>query len=73
MRVASVAHLLAMKVLAGRMQDLADFSSLFHHASESDLLETRSALALIEERPSHRQKNLLLEFERLCTIARGEA
>lgn len=67
--VASVAHLLATKVLAGRMQDVADFSSLFRYASPQDLLEARSALALIRQRRSHRQKDLDGDFERLCAAA----
>jgi hypothetical protein len=71
--VATLAHLLAMKVLAGRMQDLADFSSLFRHASSSDLAQARTALELIRERQSHRQKDLLFDFERLCSAAQGEA
>jgi hypothetical protein len=70
--VASLAHLLAMKVLAGRMQDVADFSSLFHRASPDDLAEARKALELIRERKSHRQKDLVSDFERLCSAARGE-
>ena len=71
--VASLAHLLAMKVLAGRMQDLADFASLFRHSSAHDLLEARGALALIEERKNHRQKDLVGDFERLCSTASREA
>ena len=70
--VASRAHLLAMKVLAGRMQDVADFSSLFRHASADDLVEARAALVLIRERRSHRQKNLVADFERLCSAAERE-
>jgi hypothetical protein len=71
--VASLAHLLAMKVLAGRLQDVADFASLFRHASAHDLVEAREALELIEKRRSHRQKDLVSDFERLCAAARREA
>jgi hypothetical protein len=71
--VASLAHLLAMKVLAGRIQDLADFSSLFRHASAHHLVEAREALELIETRKSHRQKDQVSDFERLCSAARHEA
>jgi hypothetical protein len=71
--VASLAHLLAMKVLAGRLQDAADFANLFRRASEKDLDDARAALALITERRTNRHKNLALEFERLCEAARRDA
>ncbi len=70
--VATLAHLLAMKVLAGRLQDVADFSSLFRHASAKDLIDARAALALIRERRTHRQKDLAGDFERLCAAAQRE-
>lgn len=69
-RVASLAHLLAMKALAGRLQDVADFVSLFRGASKHDLAEARVALSLMEQRKTHRQKDLHYEFERLCAAAR---
>ena len=71
-RVASLAHLLAMKVLAGRMQDAADFVNLFRRASDRELDEARAALGLITKRRTHRRKDLALEFERLCAAARRE-
>ena len=70
--VASLAHLLAMKVLAGRMQDAADFVSLFRRASQRDLDEARAALALVTDRRTNRQKNLAAELDRLCAAARLE-
>ncbi len=70
--VASLPHLLAMKVLAGRMQDAADFAALFRRASDRDLAQARAALALVTERRTNRQKDLALEFERLCAAARRE-
>lgn len=72
MLVASLPHLLAMKVLAGRMQDVADFASLFRHATPHDLVVARSALALIHERRAHRQKDLGGDFERLCAAAQRD-
>lgn len=71
--VASLGHLLAMKVLAGRMQDAADFVSLFRYASERDLADARAALVLITERRAHRRKDLVREFEALCAAARRDA
>lgn len=71
--VASLAHLLAMKVLAGRLQDAADFATLFRRASEGDLDDARAALALITERRTNRRKDLALEFEQLCTAARRDS
>lgn len=71
-RVASLAHLLAMKVLAGRMQDAADFVNLFRCASDRELDEARAALGLITKRRTHRRKDLALEFERLCAAARRD-
>jgi hypothetical protein len=70
--VASLAHLLAMKVLAGRMQDVADVGSLLHYASADDLAQARAALALITERGAHRKKELAADFDRLCALARRE-
>jgi hypothetical protein len=68
--VASVAHLLAMKVLAGRLQDQADFASLLRHASASDLAAASRALHLMTGRGTNRQKNLLHEFDRLVDESR---
>jgi hypothetical protein len=69
-RVASLGHLLAMKVLAGRAQDVADFASLFNHASATDLEAARQALRLVTNRGTHREKDLLADFGRLSTDAK---
>ena len=58
---------------AGSDAGLADFSSLFRHASADDLVEARAALALIRERRSNRQMDLFTDFERLCAAAQREA
>ena len=71
-RVASLGHLLAMKVLAGRAQDVADFASLFSHAAATDLDTARQALTLVTNRGTHRQKDLLGEFDRLSAAARQQ-
>lgn len=71
-RVASVGHLLAMKVLAGRLQDEADFASLCKQAIPDDLAAARAALHLITTRGTHRQKPLIDEFERLVDRAERE-
>jgi hypothetical protein len=71
-RVASLGHLLAMKTLAGRRQDMADFVGLFRGASPADLDEARTALALMTARHTHRQKDLAGEFEAFCEMARHE-
>lgn len=48
--VATTAHLLALKTLAGRAKDVTDFATLTQYASERDLLEAREALELIARR-----------------------
>jgi hypothetical protein len=70
--VASTGHLLALKTLAGRLQDAADFVALFRTASAADLDQARHALALMTERRTHRAKDLAAEFERLCAVAERE-
>jgi hypothetical protein len=72
-RVAAIGHLLAMKVLAGRLQDLADFASLFRRASREDLDVARAALSLMSQRGTHRQKDLSGTFDDLCAAARRES
>ncbi len=70
--VASLPHLLAMKVLAGRLQDTVDFVSLLRRASATDLVAARAALSLMTERGTNRQKDLDADFDRLCAAARQE-
>jgi hypothetical protein len=55
-------HLLAVKVLAGRLQDQADAVKLFAVASEHDLALASEALALIDRRGFGRGKDLVREF-----------
>lgn len=69
--VASTGHLLALKVLSRddekRPLDRADILALLETATEDDLAEARTALALIEKRGYARGKSLLREFESLVT------
>jgi hypothetical protein len=66
--VATVAHLLALKVLSvseERPQDLVDIRSLLAVATDVDLEQAREALRLIGQRGFGRSKQLIQEFERL--------
>ncbi len=63
--VASLSHLLALKVLAGRDKDRMDAHSLIRFARQADLERTREALRLIDRRGFHRGKDLLGELSAL--------
>jgi hypothetical protein len=58
MPVASIGHLIALKVLAGRHQDLTDLGYLIPAASEADMDEARTSVAKIQERGFNRGQNL---------------
>jgi hypothetical protein len=58
MPVASIGHLIALKVLAGRHQDLTDLGYLISAAAETDLDEARASAAMIEERGFNRGQHL---------------
>lgn len=60
--VARTAHLLALKVLAGRTRDKVDVEHLLEVATTDDLREARRSLVLITERDFHRGKDLLQDF-----------
>ncbi len=64
--VAQAGHLLAMKVLAARFQDLADAMALLERADADEMSRARQALFLIQERGYHRGKDLQAELDRLC-------
>jgi hypothetical protein len=63
--VALTGHLLALKVLAGRAQDLADIESLLRFADVLDLKLARESLTLIADRGYDRGKDLEAEAARL--------
>jgi predicted nucleotidyltransferase len=65
MPVASIGHLIALKVLAGRHQDLTDLGYLVSGASDADLDEARTAVAIIQARGFNRGQDL---SEDLATI-----
>lgn len=68
--VATTAHLLALKVLAGRRQDQADAVALLEEMDSSELARCREALALIEERGFARGKDLGAELRSLLAEPR---
>jgi Nucleotidyl transferase AbiEii toxin, Type IV TA system len=70
--VATTAHLLALKALAGRAKDVTDFASLMRVASERDIQQAREALDLISRRGYDGGKDLQSEFERLLELAPGQ-
>lgn len=64
--VASIGHLLAMKLLShepGRPQDGEDIAALLQSANEADLQEAEDALVLISDRGFHRGRDLMAEYE----------
>ena len=75
--VATIGHLLAMKILArddrDRPQDADDIRELVARADTNDLQQARLALKLVTQRRFHRGKRLLLEFERAVRPAASRA
>lgn len=63
--VATKAHLIALKVLAGRSQDLTDLGYLLAAASPADLSAARAATNLIQERGFNRERDIAAELEEL--------
>lgn len=67
--VATIGHLLAVKVLARdderRPQDVIDIRALVQVATEADLTVAKQAVALITERGYHRGRDLLAELEKV--------
>ena len=62
--VATRAHLIALKVLAGRAQDVADIDNLLRFASSEDVALAREALDLISRRGCDRGKDLQAALRR---------
>lgn len=67
--VATPFHLLALKVLAGRPQDLLDIQNLLVAATPADVQNAREALLLISQRGYNRGKDLQMEFAKLLAEA----
>ncbi len=64
--VATVGHLIAMKILSrddARPQDQIDLVALRRVATEEDLKTARHALGLVEQRGYHRLRNLISLFD----------
>lgn len=71
--VASIGHLIVLKVLAraeDRPQDAADVGMLLERASRDDLRVAREAARLVVERGFHRGRDLVIETERLASRRR---
>jgi predicted nucleotidyltransferase len=69
MPVASTGHLIALKVLAGRHQDLTDLGYLISVATEADLDEARASVAAIQERGFNREQNLPADLAAIISQA----
>ena len=63
--VATTAHLIALKVLAGRSQDLTDLGYLIPEASPADLSDAREAVKLIQTRGFNREQDVMADLEQL--------
>lgn len=60
-------HLIAMKVLAGRLQDLSDIQMLRAEIEPEEIARARRALELIAQRGHDRGRDLIGELERLLS------
>lgn len=63
--VALPGHLIAVKVLAGRDQDVMDIKTLMQAATLEDIQLARESLDLIERRGYHRNKDLQAELGKI--------
>lgn len=68
--VATAGHLIALKVLAGRNQDLTDLEALIPNASDADLDAARSGAELIQARGFNREQDVVADLEKLITAIR---
>jgi predicted nucleotidyltransferase len=69
--VATTAHLIALKVLAGRNQDLTDLGYLIAEASPTDLDSAREAAKLIQVRGFNREQDVTADLEQLILESRA--
>ena len=63
--VATTGHLIALKVLAGRNQDLTDLEALIPGASTADLDVARNAVRLIQARGFNRGQDVVADLDKL--------
>lgn len=63
--VATTGHLIALKTLAGRNQDLTDLGSLIPAASTEDLDVAREAVRLIHARGFNREQDVAADLDKL--------
>jgi Nucleotidyl transferase AbiEii toxin, Type IV TA system len=63
--VATTGHLIALKTLAGRNQDLTDIGSLIPAASTEDLEAAREAVRLIHARGFNREQDVAADLDKL--------
>jgi hypothetical protein len=63
--VATTAHLIALKVLAGRSQDVTDLGYLIPEASPAELDAAREAVKTIETRGFSREQDVAADLEQL--------
>jgi hypothetical protein len=70
--VATTAFLIALKVLAGRLQDLADVESLLRSATAGDVDEAKRVLALIRDRGCDRGRDLDAILEERLRASSGD-
>ena len=61
--VATTGHLIAMKALAGRTQDILDLERLIPAASAADLVQAREAVRLIKKRGFSRESDVAANLE----------
>lgn len=67
--VASTGHLIALKVLARRGQDLVDLDALLATASAADLGVAREAVVLIAARGFNRGQDIVADLEQVLAAA----
>jgi hypothetical protein len=63
--VATTGHLIALKILAGRNQDLTDLGMLIPGASAQDLDLARAAVRLIQARGFNREQDVVADLDKL--------
>lgn len=63
--VATIGHLIALKTLAGRNQDLTDLGTLIPAASAGDLETAQEAVRLIQARGFDREQDVRADLDKL--------